>query len=653
MSRDSKVIIKDSDKLQLLIDSVVDYAVFMLDADGIVVSWNAGAERIKGYSASEIIGHPYARFFTQQDQDAGVPLNFLSKARREGRAEHEGWRTRRDGTLFWAHSILDAIRDAKGNVIGFAKISRDITAHHQAQQELIDSERQFRLLTSNLTDCALYMLDLNGIVVSRNAGAERIKGYAARDVIGTHFSRFYAEADRAAGLPARALGRAFETGKYAAEGWRVKKDGSMFWASVVIELLRDETGKAIGYAKITRDITDRREAKNALDAAHLQLIRSQKMESIGQLTAGLAHDFNNLLMIIGSQVRSLRKHAHDEARLAKACEAITLASERGTRITRQLLAFSRQQMLHPTSLDLIGRRDALQSLLASSVGQLIKLRISLPKDIWRINVDESEFELSLVNMALNARDAMPKGGDIVVAAENVVLRKDDAPANLEGEFVAITMSDTGGGIPENILPKIFDPFFTTKPIDKGTGLGLAQVLGFAQQSGGNVTVTSTMGIGTRITLYFPRSHATAVERTDSIGPVVNGSIGTVLVVDDDPDVAAASAGLVEDLGHTAVVASNAESALRALERNEKISLVFSDIVMPGTMNGFDLARAVRARYPDMPILLTTGFSPNALDETEFMVIRKPYDLGELSRSIAAATKGTPTDPASSNPVASH
>lgn len=288
MSRDSKVIIKDSDKLQLLIDSVVDYAVFMLDADGIVVSWNAGAERIKGYSASEIIGHPYARFFTQQDQDAGVPLNFLSKARREGRAEHEGWRTRRDGTLFWAHSILDAIRDAKGNVIGFAKISRDITAHHQAQQELIDSERQFRLLTSNLTDCALYMLDLNGIVVSWNAGAERIKGYAARDVIGTHFSRFYAEADRAAGLPARALGRAFETGKYAAEGWRVKKDGSMFWASVVIELLRDETGKAIGYAKITRDITDRREAKNALDAAHLQLIRSQKMESIGQLTAGLA-----------------------------------------------------------------------------------------------------------------------------------------------------------------------------------------------------------------------------------------------------------------------------------------------------------------------------------------------------------------------------
>jgi PAS domain S-box-containing protein len=636
--QDQQALVESERQFRLLVGSIVDYSVFMLDPSGVVVSWNVGAMRIKGYQPDEIIGRHFSRFYTDADRAAGRPALALETAARDGRYESEGWRVRKDGSRFWASVVIDAIHGETGTLIGFAKVTRDITERRAAQDAIQQSERQFRLLTGSITDCALYMLDLNGVVVSWNAGAERLKGYAADEIIGAHFSKFYTESDRLSGLPGRALRAALESGKYAAEGWRVRKDGTMFWASVVLELIRDETAKPVGFAKITRDISDRREAQAALDTAHAQLTRAQKMDALGKLTAGLAHDFNNLLMIIGAQAQTLGKHPLREDKVARAAEAIKFATQRGARITRQLLAFSRQQPLNPEAVDLTERVDALRDLLSSSIGALVQLRLAFPADLWRAQVDVSELDLCLVNLAINARDAMPNGGEIAVSAANVVLTDGGPAGNLNGEFVAVIVSDTGCGIPDDILPKIFDPFFTTKDVDKGTGLGLSQVYGFAEQSGGAVAVASAMGQGTRMTLYLPRGDAEASTRSGDEEAAVEGSAATILVVDDDPEVAIASANLIEELGHRAIMAGSAEAALKILDQDKDVSLVFTDIVMAGPMNGLGLARAIRERQPHMPVLLTTGFSPGDQGLDGFPVIRKPYDLPELARAFAVAMK---------------
>jgi PAS domain S-box-containing protein len=624
-------------QFRLLINGLIDYSLFMLDPSGIVTSWNAGAERIKGYQATEIIGHHFSRFFTDEDRALGKPAKALETAATTGRCESEGWRLRKDGSRFWALVVLDAIRDENGILVGYAKITRDMTERRAAQDAIAQSERQFRMLTSNITDCALYMIDLNGVVVSWNNGAQRIKGYTADEAIGTHFSRFYTESDRLAGAPTRALHSALTTGKYTAEGWRVRKDGQMFWASVVIELIRDEQGTPVGFAKMTRDVTERREARAALQSAQEQLLRSQKMESLGKLTAGLAHDFNNLLMIISSHAQLLAKRQQGDERLGRAVEAIKTATDRGASITRQMLAFSRQQPLNPATVDLHDRIKPLRDLLTSSAGALVELDIAFPARLWHVDVDVSELELALVNLTINSRDAMPTGGSISITADNVSFTTEMA-TGLKGDFVALSVADTGLGIPADILPKIFDPFFTTKEVGKGTGLGLSQVYGFAQQSGGTITVHSNVGQGTRMTLYLPRAAVeTSPQHADS-DPVIEGSEGTILVVDDNPEVASASADLIEELGYQTLVAASSDAALETLRNTPNVRLVFSDIVMPGDMNGLGLARALRELYPHIPVLLTTGFAPLEQGSDDFPVLRKPYDLPELARAIAVVTK---------------
>ena len=254
----------------------------------------------------------------------------------------EGWRIRKDGTRFLASVVIDAIYE-HGVLIGFAKITRDITERQTAQSALHDSERKFRLLVNGVTDYALYMLDPEGYVSSWNAGGERIKGYTPAEIIGQHFSRFYTEADRAAGRPARALSIARETGRYEEEGWRVRKDGTFFWASVVIDPIRDEAGRLVGFAKITRDITERRNAQLELAQVQQQLAQSQKMDALGQLTGGVAHDFNNLLMIVSGNIQVLKEAAADDPKAARAAQAIEIAAQRGAALTRQLLTFSRRQ----------------------------------------------------------------------------------------------------------------------------------------------------------------------------------------------------------------------------------------------------------------------------------------------------------------------
>src|SRR6267378_6743286 len=312
-------------RFRLLVEGVVDYAIYMLDPDGIVCNWNAGARRIKGYDAGDVVGQHFGMFYLPEDREAGMPARSLAAAREYGKFEAEGWRLRKDGTRFLASVVIDAIYE-DGQFVGFAKITRDITERNTAAEALKESERHFRLLVNGVTDYALYMLDPNGIVTNWNAGGQRIKGYLPEEIIGQHFSRFYSAADQAAGRPARALRLALENGRYEEEGWRVRKDGTFFWASVVIDPIRDEDGKLLGFAKITRDISERREAQQNMEKVQRQLAESQKLDALGQLTGGVAHDFNNLLMIIAGGLHTLKKIAGDDAKGLRAVQAIETAS---------------------------------------------------------------------------------------------------------------------------------------------------------------------------------------------------------------------------------------------------------------------------------------------------------------------------------------
>ena len=493
-------------------------------------------------------------------------------------------------------------------------------------QDLFESERSFRLLVEGVADYALYMLDPKGFVTSWNIGGERIKGYLPEEIVGQHFSRFYTPVDQSIKKPARALKIAEEQGRYEEEGWRVRKDGSFFWASVVIDPIKED-GRLIGFAKITRDITERREAALKLERMQKQLAESQKLDALGQLTGGVAHDFNNLLMVIGGSAQVLKKYAGDE-KSQRAVQAIELAAKRGASLTSQLLTFARRQNVNPQTLRLSERIEAVREVLNMGVGGTVQLTTDVKADVWPVKVDISELETALINLVINARDAMPDGGAISISAENVRL---DDEAN-QGDFVAIRVSDSGAGIPPDVLQKVFDPFFTTKPVGKGTGLGLSQVHGFAYQAGGLVAICSELGKGTAVTISLPRDRGGIVSEK-SPSPASSGS-GTILLVEDNPDVAAASTGLLEQLGYAVRWVSNAEEALAEID-GAGIDLVFSDIVMPGKMDGLALAQAIREKYPRLPILLATGYS-DTLRETSlgFQILKKPYEIHELSQALA-------------------
>jgi PAS domain S-box-containing protein len=636
--REAQQALYDSERrFRLLVQAVKDCAIYMLDPSGIVVNWNVGAERLKGYSAAEIVGQHFSKFYTRDDRMAGLPARVLEAAARDGHYEAEGWRVRKDGGRFWAAVDINAIRDENDKLIGFAKITRDITERQVAQQTLRETARQFRTLIGGVTDYALFMLDPNGLVVNWNPGAERIKGYSADEIVGQHFSRFYTDRDRAAGLPARALQTAAQEGRYEMEGWRVRKDGSLFWANAVIDRIVDEKGAVIGFAKITRDITERRNAQLALQESQAQRAQSQKMEALGQLTGGVAHDFNNLLMIVGGHLQAIKKIVADDEKGRRAADAIELATKRGATLTRQLLTFSRRQTFHPTLTILSERVDAFRTMLATSLGSSVRLVTDIPGEIWPVQIDASEFELALVNLALNARDAVAaQGGVITISAENVDLTPQQTPARLQGEFVALTVADNGCGIAPDILPLVFDPFFTTKGPSKGSGLGLSQVYGFAHQSGGTVTITSELGRGTCVTLYLPRGNAVPASAQDETAGLEKLEGGTALLVEDNPEVAKVTEQMIEQLGYRVQRAGGAKEALELAERTQ-FDLVISDIVMAGPMDGVGLARAFRQRQPDLPVVLVTGFSSSATEaELEFAILRKPFEVSDLSRVMAKA-----------------
>ncbi len=550
---------------------------------------------------------------------------------------HEERIVRPDGSLRYLHSVGEVIRDDRGTVVRMLGICLDVTERKLAERTLHDTEQNYRLLLKGARDYAIYMLDAQGYVRSWNDGARRLKGYDADEIVGRHFRVFLPSEVRATDLAERALATAAREGQFEAQTWLLRKNGEGFYASVVMDAIRNDAGELIGFAKLTRDITTQHEAQVAIELAREQLTQAQKMEALGQLTGGIAHDFNNLLMIVSGYAQILAGRLSG-AKDKQAVDAIRAAANRGEKLTRQLLAFSRRQQLMPVVVDLRQRIDVVRDMLAPSLRGNIECICDIEDKIWPVEVDLGELELALVNIAVNARDAMPDGGTITLSARNVVLKPGSAAGALEGEFVALAIIDTGAGMPADVLQRVFEPFFTTKPVGKGTGLGLSQVHGFASQSGGAVTLTSEPGRGTVVTIYLPRSanetSADAGERAASNGDQAHG---TVLVVEDSRDVAEVTTSLLEQLGYRVVRAENATEALRHLQQGIGVDLLFSDIVMPGPINGLGLAQICQERFPDIPVLLTSGFSDAAQAvDGRFDILRKPYEIEALERAIKVA-----------------
>ncbi|AHE53440.1 hybrid sensor histidine kinase/response regulator [Sphingomonas sanxanigenens] len=613
----------------LLVNAITDYAIYMLDPAGIIASWNPGAQRFKGYEAGEVVGRHFEMFFTEEDRAAAAPARALATAAAEGRFEVEGWRMRKDGTRFWANAVLDAIRADDGALLGFAKVTRDITDRRAAGRALYQSEQRFRLLVQGVRDYAIYMLDAEGRITNWNAGAEAIKGYRAEEVVGSLFSRFYTEEDRAAGEPARALATALSEGKYETEAWRVRKDGTRFFAHVIIDPILDDEGRFAGFAKITRDITERREAQEALEQARISLFQAQKLQALGELTGGIAHDFNNLMTVIRGSAELLSTVDLPATKRQRYLDAIMETVDRASDLTGHLLAFGRRQSLNPRRIDLNLRLDALGEVLSRTLDPRIAVRLDLADGLWAIDVDDAQLETALLNAAFNARDAMPEGGVLTLATAN---RPGDDGI---GDNVSLSISDTGSGMSPDVLARAFEPFFTTKAIGKGTGLGLSQIHGFAAQSGGRAEIDSQAGIGTTVRLILPRSTGRTSEIATSGDERQLLPAGRhILIVEDNDQVRDFAADLLEHMGFRTTRASNGEDGWEQMQ-STRPDLLFSDIVMPG-LGGIALARMARHHWPNLPILLATGYSAEIAggNADGFDILAKPYSRETLSRALA-------------------
>ena len=624
----------DEGRYRLLVEAVTGYAITMLDANGIVSSWNPGARRFKGYAPEEIIGQHFSRFYTEEDRAAGLPERALRIARQEGKFENEGWQVRQDGTRFWAHVTIDPVLKPNGEIIGFATVARDLTERREAEMQLRASQEQFRILVQGVTDYAIFMLDPEGMVSSWNAGARHIKGYNAEEIIGQHFSRFYTPADREAGEPQKALETARREGRFEKEGQRVRKDGSVFTAHVVIDPIRDDKGTLIGFAKVTRDVSERKAQQAELEKAREALFQSQKMDAVGQLTGGIAHDFNNLLMAILGSLELAKKRLPDDPNLKRLIDNAVQGAKRGSTLTQRMLAFARRQALDPRPLELSDLVHNMLELLERSIGPSISIETRIPMRLKPVQADQNQLEMALINLIVNARDAMPAGGAIHIEAAEEEVKTGHGTGLLPGSYVRLSIRDEGEGMDAATLARAVEPFFTTKGVGKGTGLGLPMVHGMAEQIGGRFALKSEAGRGTEAVLWLPVAQGAARDAVVERPPeAVKPYALKVLAVDDDALVLFNTTAMLEDLGHIAIEARSGKEALDIL-RKQKIDLVVTDQAMP-QMTGAQLADAIRAEWPNLPVILATGYAelPGGQGK-DLPKLSKPFDERALADAIA-------------------
>ena len=501
----------------------------------------------------------------------------------------------------------------------------------------LTQEGRYRLLVEAVTDYAIYMLDASGVVTSWNPGAQRFKGYTENEIIGQHFSRFYTPEDQETGLPSRALETARREGKFEAEGWRVRKDGSRFWAYVVIDPIRGPSGQIVGFAKITRDLSERKDAEQKLEKARQLSLQSQKLEAIGQLTGGIAHDFNNLLTAILGSLELLRKRLPNDPRSLSLLENAAQGAQRGKTLTNRMLAFARNQDLKREVVDIPELVQGMTELMQRSLGSTFRIETRFPLGLGRVASDANQLEMALLNLAVNARDAMEDGGDIIISARQESVAAEDRAMLKPGSYVCLSLKDYGKGMDEKTLQKATEPFFTTKGVGKGTGLGLSMVHGFAEQSGGALVLHSQKGKGTTAEIWLPvAKESTQAASPTSLAqpaPAKTDRLLTILAVDDDALVLMNTVAMLEDLGHSVFEAYSGKEALEILRQQDSIDLVITDQAMP-QISGTQLAKIIRQEWPTIAIVLATGYADRVPGEDIGLPkITKPYLQRDLANAV--------------------
>jgi PAS domain S-box-containing protein len=625
---------RSEERFKQVVDTAID-GLILIDAAGTVKLYNPACEKLFGYAASEVLGKNVSMLMPEPDRTAhdGYLRHHLRTGEKRiigiGR-EVQG--RRKDGRVFPFELAVGSFEE-DGEPM-FVGVIHDLSKYRRSEERRRESEARIRLLVDSITDYAIFMMDADGKVLTWNAGAQNLTGYAPEEAIGKTRDQYYIDSDMNIDAPSHALRIAAEKGRYVNEEWRRRKDGSRFWASLVITALRDAEGNLTGFVNITRDMTERRQAEDLRD----QLRQAQKMEALGQLTGGIAHDFNNLLAVIVGNLELLGDRV-DDGESTRLIEQALRNASRGADLTRRLLAFGRRQKLNPTRIDINEQLRGMHDMLQRTLGDSISFELDLSPELPVIEADVSELENAILNIALNARDAMQGSGKLSIHTtmnhlnEPRVMATRTAPA---GSYAMISLRDTGSGMSPDILARVFEPFFTTKEIGKGSGLGLSMVYGFIAQSGGYIEIDSQPGEGTEFRLFLPALDDQAMPRR----PEHEAGRRLVLCVDDNADVRATISALLGSLGFAVLPAATAADALAEMRRGLPIDLVLTDIQMPGGMDGIALADRILAKKPDMPILLMSGSSGE--DRLQQMrhsltlrILRKPVRKAELAEAIKA------------------
>jgi PAS domain S-box-containing protein len=662
-SPDSEHLRQSEERFRLLVDSVRDYAIFMLDPQGIVLTWNPGAERFKGYRSDEIIGQHFSRFYPPEALARGLPGHELEVAKNSGAFEDEGWRIRKDGSQFWANVVITAIRNAQGQLLGFAKVTRDLTLRRNQEEALRQSEERFRLLVEGVADYAIFMLDVNGKIATWNVGAERIKGYTADEIIGRHFSIFYPAEVSDSGWPDYELRVAAEKGSFVDNGWRVRKDGTTFWANVTITALRDGAGHLVGYAKLTRDLTESRRAEavelasrqreEILEAernARMAAQRATRMKD--EFLATLSHELRTPLSAILGWTQVLLKSdtENDPSRQRRAIEVIDRNARAQVHLIDDLLDLSRIMAgkvrldLQPLSLS-TAIEAAVESARPAADAKDIRLTAILDQVRGTINGDGARLQQVVRNLLTNAIKFTPKGGQVQVLLQRI------------NSHLELSVSDTGIGIPASFLPHVFDRFSqrdsSTTRVFGGLGLGLAISRQLVELHGGSIRVTSQgEGLGTTFFVELPLSvaqpgeessepaHPRAETQPAELVPLPRLDGIHAFIVDDEPDAREVLERILRNQGATVTGFASAEAVLAALQTT-KPTIVVSDVGMP-EMDGYQLMRSVRASEPRlgrMPALALTAFARSEDRRRSLLAgyqahLAKPFDVGELILLVA-------------------
>ncbi|MBD8882325.1 PAS domain S-box protein [Rhodanobacter sp. 7MK24] len=617
----------------LLVESVLDYAIIMLDPEGNITQWNRGAERIYGYRSEEIVGRHFSTFHTPEDRANGMPEKVLATASCEGRHEGEGWRLRKDGSLFWVSAIVDPIVD-KGQLVGFAKITRDITERMKSQAAIVENERRARAVIDTAPD-GFVQLDPAGRVVEWNPAAVTMFGWSREEAIGKELIQLIVPDDERDRFVERVSLSSANMFQHDAVPLKLRAKGG----DLVTVELNFGTRSSWGNDPLNLFISDIGE-RISIEA---QLRQMQKMESVGMLAGGIAHDFNNLLQgIIGAvEIIDLRIKDNDTRDVSRFIDGALNSAQRAAALTQRLLSFSRKQPLDPQSVDANQLVLSMSDMLQHTMGEAVAIDLELADDLWSCRCDANQLESALLNLSINARDAMPEGGRLTLRSANLDIDESAAAHRPDlhcGQFVLLTITDTGMGIPKEIVDQVFDPFFTTKEVGRGTGLGLSMVYGFAQQSGGFCEIRSEVDKGTIVSIGLPRNLAPPPEtpRVAQLHPI-RGAGELVLVVEDEPVVRGIVVQVLHQLGYSTLEAANGDEALGLLLTQESVDLLISDLGLPG-MTGCTLVEAAHVMRPKLKILLMSGYAPDKTQggkqaTQKWPLITKPFSTAKLARCI--------------------